>query len=76
MSNEHGERFHQEIKDMENWYQGRSTKNMLADYYWFLQRESDTISRSWLVANTFSQFTCPKISVLFTGSFQAVLFFC
>ena len=37
ISGEHCERFRQEIKEMENWYQGRVTKNMLADYYWFLQ---------------------------------------
>ena len=40
---EHGELFHQEIEEMENRYQGRITKNMLADYCWFLQRESDTV---------------------------------
>ena len=26
-SDEHGERFHQEIKEMEKWFQGRITKN-------------------------------------------------
>ena len=31
ISNEHGERFHQEIKEMENRCQGRIAKNMLAD---------------------------------------------
>ena len=36
-------RFHQENKDMENRYQGRITKNMLADYCWFLQRKSNTM---------------------------------
>ena len=35
--------FHQEIKQIVNRYQGRITKNMLADYDWFLQRESDTM---------------------------------
>ena len=29
---EHGECFYQKIKEMENRYQGRMTKNMLADY--------------------------------------------
>ena len=43
ISDEHGERIHQEIKEMENPYQGRIAKNMLADYYWFLQRERDTM---------------------------------
>ena len=38
VSGEHGECFHQEIKEMENRYQGRVTETMLADYCWFLQR--------------------------------------
>ena len=42
ISDEHGERFHQEIKEMENRYQGKVTKHMMADYCWFLQNESDT----------------------------------
>ena len=37
ISDEHGERFHQEIKGMENCYQGKVTEHMLADYCWFLQ---------------------------------------
>ena len=32
ITEKHGERFHQEIKEMENRYQGRITKNMLADH--------------------------------------------
>ena len=43
ISDEHDECFHQKIKQMENRYQGRISKNMLADYCWFLHRESDTI---------------------------------
>ena len=35
ISDEHGKRFHQEIKAMENRFQGKITKNMLADNYWF-----------------------------------------
>ena len=31
ISNEHGENFHQEIKEMENRCQGRIAKNMLTD---------------------------------------------
>ena len=41
ISDEHGKRFHQDIKKMENRNQGRITKNKLADNCWFLQRESD-----------------------------------
>ena len=42
-SDEQGERFHQELKEIKNRYQRRITKNMLADYGRFLQRESDTM---------------------------------
>ena len=43
ISDKHGERFQQEVKEMENWYQGRIAKNMLANYCWFLQRKRDTM---------------------------------
>src|SRR5215470_1287932 len=42
VSDEHGERFHQEIAVMESRYQGRFNPNMMGDYCWFLQRESNT----------------------------------
>jgi hypothetical protein len=41
VSDEHGERFHQEILTMEQRYQGRVDPAMLGDYCWFLQRETD-----------------------------------
>ena len=40
-SDEHGERFHKEIKDMEHRYQGKVIEHIMADYCWFLQNESD-----------------------------------
>ena len=43
ISDELGKRFHREIEGLENRYQGRITRNMLADYCWFLQRESATV---------------------------------
>lgn len=39
VSEEHGERFHQDIKDMEKRYQGRWNRNMMADYCYMLKRE-------------------------------------
>ena len=36
---EHGERFHQDIKVMEKRYQGRWTVHMMADYCWTLKRD-------------------------------------
>jgi hypothetical protein len=39
ISDEHGERFHQEIKFMEKRYHSLWSRNMLADYCWMLKRE-------------------------------------
>ncbi|GBM72637.1 hypothetical protein AVEN_238222-1 [Araneus ventricosus] len=41
VSDEQGERFHQDIKEMERRYQGRWDVNMMADYCWCLKRDSD-----------------------------------
>jgi hypothetical protein len=40
ISDEQGERFHQEIATMEKWYQGMRSTSMLADYCWTLSRNS------------------------------------
>ena len=40
-SEEQGERFHQDIKEMERRYQGRWDVNMMADYCWALKRETN-----------------------------------
>ena len=43
VSEEQGERFHQDIKETEWRYQGKWSTAMLADYYWSLRRdEPDT----------------------------------
>lgn len=39
VSEEQGERFHQDVKEMERRYQGRWNVNMIADYCWMLRRE-------------------------------------
>lgn len=39
VSDEHGERFHQDIAAMENRYQGKWSPTMLADYCWTLKRD-------------------------------------
>jgi hypothetical protein len=39
VSEEQGERFHQDIKEMEQRYQGRWNVNMMADYCWTLRRD-------------------------------------
>ena len=40
-SEEHSERFHQDIKDFESRYQGQYNENMMGDYIRGLIRESD-----------------------------------
>lgn len=39
-SEEQGERFHQDIKNFEQRYQGQYNENMMGDYIWGLLRES------------------------------------
>ena len=39
MSDEQGERFHQDIHEMETRYQGRWNEAMMADYCWCLKRD-------------------------------------
>lgn len=41
MSEEHGERFHQDLRLMEIRYMGKISANMLADYCWTLVRETN-----------------------------------
>ena len=40
LSDEHGERFHQDIATMENRYKGKCKLNMMADYCWSLKRDT------------------------------------
>ncbi|ESN93095.1 hypothetical protein HELRODRAFT_165255 [Helobdella robusta] len=40
VSDEHGERFHQDISGSEKRYQGRWNEAMLADYCWFIRRDA------------------------------------
>lgn len=41
VSDEHGERFHQQMKSMERRYQGSWNENMMGDYIWFLIRQTN-----------------------------------
>lgn len=45
VSEEQGERFHQDIKDMEKRYQGRWNANMMADYCFMLKRDGTSEGR-------------------------------
>jgi len=40
VSEEQGERFHQDIKTMERRYQGHWNNKMMADYCWSIKRDS------------------------------------
>ncbi|CAK9833042.1 hypothetical protein ANTRET_LOCUS9781 [Anthophora retusa] len=42
VSDEHGERFHQEMKTIERRYQGFWDERMMGDYIWFLIRETES----------------------------------
>ncbi|GBO08033.1 hypothetical protein AVEN_43023-1 [Araneus ventricosus] len=44
VSDEHGERFHQGIANMEKWYQGTWSTAMLADYCWKLIRNAPHVN--------------------------------
>jgi len=56
VSDEHGERFHQDIMAMEKRYQGKWTSSMLADYCWTLKRDvPDAKYRRKSYASTFSR---------------------
>jgi hypothetical protein len=39
VSDEHGQRFHQDISNMKKRYQGKWSLSMLADYCWTLKRD-------------------------------------
>jgi hypothetical protein len=39
VSDEHGERFHQDISNMKKRYQGKWSLSMLTDYCWTLKRD-------------------------------------
>jgi hypothetical protein len=41
VNEERGERFHQDIKEMERRYQGRWNMNVVADYCWMLKRDEN-----------------------------------
>jgi hypothetical protein len=46
VSDEHGERFHQDISNMEKRYQGKWSPSMLADYCWILKRDVPQVTYS------------------------------
>ena len=52
-SDEQGERFHQEMKTMEERYEGKWSVGMLADYCWGLIRETPPSSYNWQSAGPF-----------------------
>ncbi len=44
VSEEQGERFHQDIKEMESRYQGKWNRHMMADYCWMLKRDPNVLN--------------------------------
>ena len=51
-SEEHGEKFHQDLLTMERRYQGRSSVNMLTDYCWMLKRETTNTGKRKAIKST------------------------
>ena len=51
-SDEQGERFHQDLKIMEERYQGHWDKNMMADYCWSIKRNAQMKCTNAKVTNT------------------------
>ena len=52
-SDEHGERFHQEISEVENHYKGKPSPLLLADYCWSLVSDSKSSHRRFSVVKHF-----------------------
>lgn len=46
VSDEHGEKFHQEIAGMEHRYKGKSLVNMLSEYIWNIKRDTPSANYS------------------------------
>ena len=66
-SNRQGERSHQDIKVMEQRYQGRWDENMMADYCWMLKKDLPQNKRKILLLRSFQskRMRCNKIKELF-----------
>ena len=45
VSDEHGERFHQDISLMEKRFKGKWNTGMLADYCWNLKKDDDALHK-------------------------------
>lgn len=59
-SEEQGERFHQDIKEMERRWQGLWSERMLGDYCWMLKRETSLKHRRKSLARSFEDRCRPK----------------
>jgi hypothetical protein len=51
VSEEHGERFHQDINEMETRYNGRWNVNMMGDYCWLLHSDDHKLRTKEKVPN-------------------------
>lgn len=52
-SDEHGERFHQDISEIEQRFNGRYSSNMLGEYCWSLLRDTKVIHKRRSTSNHF-----------------------
>ena len=63
ISDEHGERFHQDISEMENRYKRNLSFAMLADIYWTLQRDQTEASHKKCI--TTKNYKLSNINLIF-----------
>lgn len=59
-SDEQGERFHQDIKEMEQHYQGFWDERMLGDYCWSLKRDTQISHKRKALTRSFEERCRPK----------------
>ncbi|UYV61015.1 hypothetical protein LAZ67_1003112 [Cordylochernes scorpioides] len=62
VSDEHGERFHQDISSMEKRYQGKWSPGMLADYCWTLKRDLPQANFISVVGDHFFRVTVQRLA--------------
>jgi len=72
-SEEQGERFHQDIKEMERRYQGRWDVNMMADFCWTLKREVPPEKRKRTKMPLHRSFECKRVRYHTTATYATQL---
>ena len=69
VSDEHGERFHQDISPIEKRYQGKFSPSMMGDYCWSLQRDDTEIENYKRKSKVWKHFWKTNFSSFFFAIF-------